>query len=215
MAAGLLGKKLGMTQIFVEDGQAIPVTVIEAGPCHVMQVKTAARDGYDAVQLGFGDRKRKTATKPASGHARKAKVEPKRFMREIRTDGSEEYELGQALTVEVFRDAESVDVIGTTKGKGFQGVIKRHGFHGQRASHGASKVHRAPGSIGQASDPSRTFKGVKMPGQMGHVRRTIPNLAVVKVDVEKNLLLVRGGVPGPNGAYLIVRTRRTGKGEPS
>lgn len=211
MIGGLLGKKLGMTQVFGDNGAVVPVTVIQAGPCHVMQVKTKERDGYDAVQLGFDDRKRKNATKPQSGHARAAKAEPKKFMREVRTHGAQELGLGQTVTVDIFENVPSVDVVGTSKGKGFQGVMKRHNFHGQRASHGASKVHRAPGSIGQASDPARVFKGVGMPGHMGHVRRTVQNLEVVSVDAEKNLLLVKGAVPGPNGGYLVVKSRLTGK----
>ncbi len=211
MIGELLGKKLGMTQIFTEDGTLVPVTVIQAGPCHVMQVKTKGRDGYDAVQFGFDDRKRKNATKPESGHARAAKTEPKRFMREVRADGTEKLEPGQTVTVELFKDTQSVDVIGTTKGKGFQGVMKRHGFHGHPASHGASKVHRAPGSIGGATDPARVFKGTRMAGHMGHRRWTVQNLKVINVDPEKNVLLVKGSVPGPNGGYLIVRSRRRRK----
>ena len=213
MISGLLGKKLGMTQVFEEDGALVPVTVIQAGPCHVMQVKTQEADGYSAVQLGFEDRRRKNATKPASGHARKARTEPKRFIREIRTDAGEALALGQTVTVEILKDSQSVDVTGTSKGKGFQGVMRRHGFHGHPASHGASKVHRAPGSIGQAAYPARVFKGVGMPGHMGNARCTVQNLKVVNVDVEKNLLLVEGAVPGHNGSYLIVRSRRPKKGK--
>jgi len=207
MPGGLLGKKLGMTQIFAEDGTLVPVTVIQAGPCRVMQVKTRDSDGYSALQLGFDDRKRKNATKPESGHARKAGIEPKHFVREVRTDEPEKFQLGQTVTVEIFEDADSVDVVGTSKGKGFQGSIKRHKFRGQPASHGASKIHRAPGSIGGASDPARVFKGTRMPGHMGNVRKTVQNLQVVSVDAEKNLLLVKGAVPGPRGGYLILRPR--------
>jgi len=210
MIGGLLGKKLGMTQLYAEDGKLVPVTVIQAGPCHVMQVKTIARDGYSAVQLGFEDRKRKNATKPESGHAKAAKTEPKRFIREFRCETDADVELGQAINVEVLNDVESVDVIGNTKGKGFQGSIKRHGFRGMPASHGASGVHRSPGSIGGASDPARVFKGTRMPGHMGNARKTALNLRVVSLDAEKNLLLVRGAVPGPNGSYVIVRTHREG-----
>jgi len=208
MVGGLLGKKLGMTQVFGEDGVVTSVTVIEAGPCHVMQVKTDERDGYTALQLGLDDKKRKNATKPESGHARAAKAEPKRFLREIRIEGSEEVQLGDVLTVAIFENAESVDVTGTSKGKGFQGVMKRHGFRGNTASHGASKDHRAPGSIGQSSDPSRVFKGMRMPGRMGNVRTTCRNLKVVLVDAERNLLLVKGAVPGPAGGYIIVRANK-------
>jgi len=210
MVAGLLGKKLGMTQVFDDDGVMAPVTVIQAGPCQVMQVKTRERDGYDAVQLGFDDKRRKRATKAESGHARAAKTEPKRFIREVPMVEGEEIALGQTLTVEALSDVSHVDVTGKSKGKGFQGVMKRHGFRGQPASHGASKVHRAPGSIGQASDPSRVFKGVRMPGHMGNVRKTVPHLAVVRIIPEENLLLVRGAVPGPNGGYLLVRPSRKG-----
>lgn len=204
MVSGLLGKKIGMTQVFAEGGAVVPVTVIQAGPCHVMQVKTPETDGYCAVQLGFDDRKRKNATKPECGHAREAKAEPKRFVREIRSVAPAAVKRGQVVTVEVFAGVDSVHVTGTSKGKGFQGVIKRHGFHGAGASHGVSHVHRSPGSIGQASDPSRVFKGVRMPGHMGNVRCTVRKLKVVKVDTEKNLLLVRGAVPGHNGSYVIV-----------
>ena len=208
MIGGLLGKKIGMTQIFSDDGTVTPVTVIQAGPCHVMQVKTAERDGYRALQLGLDDKKRKNATKPESGHARAAKAEPKRLLREVRASAEEAVELGQLLTVDIFENVASVDITGTTKGKGFQGVMKRHNFHGMPASHGASKVHRSPGAIGQCSDPSRVFKGTKMPGQMGACRKTVRNLDLVRVDTEQNLLLVKGAVPGPRGAYLIVKSRR-------
>lgn len=213
MISGLLGKKVGMTQVFTEGGAVVPVTVIEAGPCHVMQVKSPETDGYHAVQLGFEDRKRKNATKPECGHAREAKTEPKRFVREIRSSEPVEVERGQVVTVAVFDGVGRVTVTGTSKGKGFQGVIRRHGFHGLGASHGVSKVHRSPGSIGQASDPSRVFKGVRMPGQMGHVRRTVQNLEVVRVDAERNLLLVKGAVPGHNGSYLVVKAQAARRGK--
>jgi len=212
---GLLGKKIGMTQVFADDGTLVPVTVIQAGPCQVMQVKTRDRDGYDAVQFGFEDRKRKRATKPESGHARAANTEPKRFIREVPILGEDRPKLGQTVTVEIFKDVETVDVIGTSKGKGFQGAMKRHGFHGQPASHGASKIHRAPGSIGGATDPARVFKGTRMAGHMGNRRCTVKNLKVVSVDPERHVLLVRGAVPGPNGGYLIVRPAKRGmKREP-
>ena len=210
MIGGLLGKKLGMTQLYADDGMLVPVTVIQAGPCQVMQVKTMDRDGYNAIQLGFDDRKRKSASKPESGHARAANTEPKRFVREVTSEGNEDLDLGQTIGVDIFGAVKSVDVIGRSKGKGFQGSVKRHGFRGMPASHGASKVHRSPGSIGGASDPARVFKGTLMPGQMGNVRETVQNLKVVRVDTEKNLLLVRGAVPGPNGGYLIVRLCRRG-----
>ena len=210
MIGGLLGKKLGMTQLYTDDGTVVPVTAIQAGPCQIMQIKTEEHDGYSAIQIGFHDRKRKNATKPESGHARAAKTEPKYFIREIRSGEDEQLELGQTIGVDIFNDVESVDVIGRTKGKGFQGSIKRHGFHGHSASHGVSKVHRAPGSIGGASDPARVFKGTRMPGQMGNARHTAQNLKVVRIEPEKNLLLVRGSVPGPNGGYLIIRPSRKG-----
>ena len=212
MIGGLLGKKLGMTQIFADDGTMVPVTVIQAGPCQVMQVKTRQNDGYDAVQLGLDDRKRKGATKAESGHARAANTEPKRFIRELRVAGAEKIALGQTVTVEVFKDVQSVDVIGTTKGKGFQGGVKRYGFHGHPASHGASKDHRAPGSIGSNTDPGHTRRGTRMAGHMGNARCTAANLKVVRLDAEKNILLVRGAVPGPNGGYVILRSRLPRKG---
>ncbi len=212
MVGGLLGRKLGMTQTFAEDGSLVPVTVIEAGPCQIMQVKNRDRDGYDAVQIGFKDVKRKAATKPEQGHARKAKTEPKRFIREIRLGGPEEIELGQTLTADIFEGVATVDVTGTSKGKGFQGVMKRHGFKGLPGSHGASKVHRAPGSIGACAYPARVFKGTRMPGHMGRERKTVRNLTVLEVIKEKNLLLVRGQIPGPRGGYVIVRARRMQEG---
>lgn len=213
MIGGLLGKKIGMTQVFADNGEMVPVTVIQAGPCQVMQVKTIDKDGYSAVQLGMDDRRRKNATKPASGHARKANAEPKRFVREVPFDGAEAPELGAMVTVEMFKEEKSVNVIGTTKGRGFQGGMKRHGFHGRGASHGASKDHRAPGSIGSNTDPARVWPGTRMAGHMGNARCTVPNLKVVRVDSEKNLLLVEGAIPGFNGSYLIVRSRSLAKGK--
>ena len=213
MVAGLLGKKIGMTQFFADDGTLLPVTVIQAGPCHVMQVKSKVTDGYDAIQLGFDDRRRKSATKPESGHARAAKTEPKRFIREVAPLGAEKIELGQVITVNIFKDGEHVDVIGTTKGKGFQGGMKRYGFHGHPASHGASKDHRAPGSIGSNTDPGHTRRGTRMAGHMGNDRHTTANLKVVKVDAEKNLLLLKGAVPGAIGSYVVVRARLHGQGK--
>ncbi len=215
MVAGLLGKKLGMTQLFTDDGTLLPVTVILAGPCPVMQVKSKSTDGYDAVQLGFDDRRRKSATKPESGHARAAKTEPKRFIREVAPVGAEKIELGQVFTVNIFKDGERVDVIGTTKGKGFQGGMKRYGFHGHPASHGASKDHRAPGSIGSNTDPGHVRRGTRMAGHMGDARHTTTNLKVVKVDAEKNLMLLKGAVPGAVGSYVVVRSRLHGKGKRS
>jgi len=213
MIGGLLGKKIGMTQIFTEDGTMVPVTVIQAGPCHVLQVKTKANDGYDAVQLGFDDRRRKNSTKPASGHAKKAKVEPKRFLREVGIDASDKFELGQALTVDLFKDAKSVDVIGTTIGKGYQGGMKRHNFGGHPASHGASKDHRAPGSIGSNTDPGTRGRAPAW-RPIGQHPFHHQELKVVKIDTEKNLLMLRGAVPGYGGAYVIVRSRLVQKGQP-
>ncbi len=205
MRVGLLGRKVGMTQIFEADGTAVPVTVLECGPCTVLQVRTTERDGYDAVQLGFADRRRKTATQAARGHARKVGAEPKRFVREIRQEGPTETREGAVMTVDVFQEVPRVDVIGTSKGRGFTGVIKRHGFKGLRATHGVKRMHRHPGSSGPSADPSRTRKGIRKPGQHGNARITVRNLKVVQVDSSNNLILVRGAVPGPNGGFLMVR----------
>jgi large subunit ribosomal protein L3 len=206
MLVGLLGRKVGMTQIFETDGTAVPVTVLECGPCTVLQIRTAERDGYHALQLGFDDKKRKSATQAERGHARKVDAEPKRYVREIRqetpADGVAE---GQTLTVEVFNEIKNVDVIGTSKGRGFTGVVKRHGFKGLRASHGVKRMHRHPGSSGPSADPARTRKGIKKPGQHGDARVTVRNLKVVRIDPTNNLLLIRGAVPGPNGGMLVVR----------
>src|SRR3954471_19383279 len=206
MNVGLLGRKVGMTQIYETDGTAIPVTVLECGPCTVLQVRTAERDGYHALQLGFSDKKRKSATQAERGHARKVDAEPKKFVREIRQEAAAEgVAEGQTLTVEVFNDIPRVDVIGTSKGRGFSGVMKRHGFKGLRATHGVKRMHRHPGSSGPSADPSHTRKGIKKPGQHGNARTTVRNLKVVRVDPTNNLLLVRGAVPGHNNAYVMVR----------
>jgi large subunit ribosomal protein L3 len=206
MQVGLLGRKVGMTQIFEPNGTAIPVTVLECGPCTVLQVRTAERDGYHALQLGFDDKKRKSATQAERGHAKKVAAEPKRYVREIRQDSaSEGVAEGQILTVEVFNEIKNVDVIGTSKGRGFTGVIKRHGFKGLRATHGVKRMHRHPGSSGPSADPSHTRKGIKKPGQHGNSRTTVKNLKVVRVDPTNNLLLIKGAVPGPNGGYLTIR----------
>jgi large subunit ribosomal protein L3 len=206
MKVGLLGRKVGMTQIYQEDGTVVPVTVLECGPCTVLQIRTPERDGYNALQLGFSDKKRKSATQPERGHARKANAEPKKFVREIRQDVPVEgVALGQTLTVEVFNEIKSVDVVGTSKGRGFAGVIKRHGFRGLRATHGVKRMHRHPGSSGPSADPSRTQKGIRKPGHHGVDRVTVRNLKVVRVDTQNNLLLIRGAVPGPNGGFLIIR----------
>ena len=206
MQVGLLGRKVGMTQIYETDGTAVPVTVLECGPCTVLQVRTAERDGYHAVQLGFVDKKRKSATQAERGHARKVDAEPKRFVREIRQEApAEGVNEGQTLTVEVFNEIPRVDVIGTSKGRGYSGVVKRHGFKGLRATHGVKRMHRHPGSSGPSADPSRTRKGIRKPGQYGNARTTVRNLKVVRIDPTNNLLLIRGAVPGPNGGFLMIR----------
>jgi large subunit ribosomal protein L3 len=205
MRVGLLGRKVGMTQIYQDDGTVVPVTVLECGPCTVLQVRTRERDGYDALQLGFVDKKRKSATQAERGHARKVNAEPKRYVREVRQDGPTDISEGQLLTVELFNEVGRVDVTGTSKGRGFAGVMKRHGFRGLRASHGVKRMHRHPGSSGPSADPSRTQKGVRKPGHFGHERISVRNLKVVRVDLPNNLLLIRGAVPGPNGGYLTIR----------
>lgn len=191
-----------MTQIFDDEGNAVPVTVIEAGPCPVVAVRTKDTHGYDAVQLGFGS-VRKT-NKPMAGHFARAGVPPQRILREFRDMDPSAFEVGSSVTVEIFSKGDKVHVSGKMKGRGFAGVMKRHGFHGHEASHG-SEWHRRPGSIGQAADPSRTFPGMRGPGHMGNVRRTVKNLTVVDVDPERNLLLVKGAVAGPIGGYLEIR----------
>lgn len=201
---GILGEKLGMTQIFTDDGRAVPVTVIKAGPCRVLQIKTLETDGYAAVQLGF--KARGEANRPMRGHFDKAGVEPVRHVVELRTDDAASYELGQEIKADVFQPGERTDVIGVSKGKGFAGVMKRHGFHGLRASHGTERKHRSPGAIGACATPSRVFRGTKMAGHMGHERVTVLNLEVVESDPERNLLLVKGAVPGPVGGLVMVRT---------
>ncbi len=203
MKAGLIGKKIGMTQIFWRDGSVVPVTLIEAGPCTVIQKKDKETDGYSAVQLGFGRIKGKNVTKPLKGHMEKADKGYFRALREFRTDSVGEYEVGQELKVDLFKVGDYVDIVGTTKGKGFAGVIKRHGFHGGRATHG-SMFHRAPGSIGASAYPARVFKGQKMPGQMGSRRKTTQRLEVVGVSPQNNLMMIKGAVPGSkNGVVLI------------
>ena len=202
--AGLIGKKIGMTRIFDEAGVQIPVTVIEAGPCAVVQVKSDESDGYNAIQLGFGAQKAKRASKAEVGHAAKAGLEAApRLMREFAADSGEEYEVGQQFTVDVFEAGDLVKVTGRSKGRGFQGVVKRHGFAGRPASHGHSQS-RTPGSMGPGTDPSRVIKGKKLPGRMGGTRTTIRNLQVVRVDGERNLLFVKGGVPGARNSYVLI-----------
>ena len=206
MQVGLLGRKVGMTQIFEENGTAVPITVVECGPCTVLQIRTMERDGYHAVQLGFDDKKRKSANQAERGHAKKTDSEPKRYVREIRQETPvENVAEGATLAVNVFDAIKQVDVTGTSKGRGFSGVIKRHGFKGLRATHGVKRMHRHPGSSGPSADPARTRKGIRKPGQYGNTRVTVKNLKVVRVDHENNLILLRGAVPGPNGGYLTVR----------
>jgi len=194
-----------MTQVYQDDGTVVPVTVLECGPCTVLQVRTEDRDGYHALQLGYNDKKRKSATQAERGHARKVNAEPKRYVREVRQDGPTDVSEGQTLTVEVFKTIAHVDVTGISKGRGFAGVMKRHGFRGLRATHGVKRMHRHPGSSGPSADPSRTLKGVRKPGQFGNAQTTVRNLEVVRIDPANNLLLIRGAVPGPNGGYLTVR----------
>jgi large subunit ribosomal protein L3 len=203
---GILGTKLGMTQIFDENSRVVPVTVIQAGPCTVTQLKSPERDGYAAVQLAYGDVKPRRVTKPVAGHFAKAGVEPRRHLVELRTADAGEYALGQELKADVFAEGERVDVVGVSKGKGMAGVMKRHGFKGLGASHGTERKHRSPGSVGACATPGRIFKGLRMAGHMGHERVTMLNLQVVKVDPERNLLLVRGAVPGPKRGLLMLRS---------
>jgi large subunit ribosomal protein L3 len=204
-ATGILGRKVGMTQIFTEQGSRVPVTVIEAGPCKVLQVKSNQTDGYFALQLGFGEAKEKNTTKPLVGHFEKAGSTPKRFVREIRLAAAPEEKQGDEVKVAIFEKIKYVDVTGISKGKGFAGVMKRHGFHGMPASHGCSKRHRSPGGLGRANSINKGVpKGKSMAGHMGDVRVTIQALQVVKIDSENNLLLVRGAVPGANGTFVIV-----------
>ncbi|MBO5413192.1 MAG: 50S ribosomal protein L3 [Clostridia bacterium] len=203
MKKALLGKKLGMTQIFDKDGKVIPVTVIEAGPCTVVQIKTKDADGYEAVQLGFGEVKANKVTKPKAGHFKKANVEPKKHLREFRLEEIS-YNVGDELKVDIFTAGEAVDITGTTKGKGFQGVIKRHGQSRGPMGHG-SMYHRRPGSMGPTSTPGRVFKGKRLPGHMGMEQVTIQNLEIVSVDLDKNVILVKGSVPGNKGAILKIK----------
>ena len=200
----ILGKKIGMTQIF-EDGKVVPVTVIEAGPNFVLQTKTTEKDGYVAIQVGFGEKKEKNTTKPLMGIFNKAGVKPQRFVRELRVESVEGYTLGQEIKVDVLGTTEFVDITGTSKGKGTAGVMKRHNFHGNRATHGVSRNHRLGGSIGNSSTPGEVYKGRKMAGRLGNDKVTVQNLKVVRVDAENNLLLVKGAVPGAKNGYLTIK----------
>lgn len=202
--SGILAKKIGMTQIF-EDGKFIPVTVVEAGPNFVLQKKTVENDGYTALQLGFDEKKEKNTTKPVMGIFKKVGVNPQRFVKELRVDSVEGYELGQEIKVDVLAGVEFVDITGTSKGKGTSGVMKRHGFGGNRASHGVSRNHRLGGSIGMSTWPGKVLKGKRMAGQYGNETVTVQNLKVVKVDAENNLLLIKGAVPGSKNSYIVVK----------
>jgi large subunit ribosomal protein L3 len=200
----ILGKKVGMTQVFTEQGEVVPVTVVESGEIVVVQKKTVEKDGYDAIQVGFGKVKPKNVTKPIKGHFEKAKLEPKKFLREFKVDNIDDYEVGQKIGVDVFQAGDKVDVIGTSKGKGFAGSIKRHGHHRGPMSHG-SKFHRLRGSLGASSYPAKVVKGTKAHGHMGHERVTVLNLEVIKVDVDKNAILLKGAIPGPKKGLVKIR----------
>ena len=203
---GVLGTKLGMTQVFDDDGKMVPVTVGSAGPCVVTAVRTPDSDGYAAVQLGYGEVDPRKVNRPEAGHFAKAGVTPRRYLAELRTDNASDYTLGQEVTAETFEAGELVDVTARSKGKGFAGVMKRHGFRGLGASHGTQRKHRAPGSIGGCATPGRVFKGLRMAGRMGGVRTTAPNLTLHGVDADRGLLLIKGAVPGPSGGLVLVRS---------
>ncbi len=207
---GILGTKLGMTQVFDENNRVVPVTVVQAGPNVVTQIRTTETDGYVAVQLAYGAIDPRKVNKPRTGHFDKAGTTPRRHLVELRTSDAGEYSLGQEITAEVFAAGALVDVVGTSKGKGTAGVMKRHGFHGLGASHGVQRKHRSPGSIGGCATPGRVFKGIKMAGRMGHERVTTQNLTVYRVDAERGLLLIKGAVPGPRGGLLLVKTPAKG-----
>jgi len=208
--SGVLGTKVGMTQVFDDSNRIVPVTVVKAGPCVVTQVRTTEKDGYVALQLAYGAIDPRKVNKPESGHFDKAGVTPRRHLVELRTSDAGEYELGQEITAEVFAPGAKVDVVGTSKGKGTAGVMKRHGFHGLGASHGTQRKHRSPGSIGGCATPGRVFKGLRMAGRMGHVRVTTQGLTVHRVDAERGLLLIKGAVPGPRGGLLFVKSAAKG-----
>ncbi|MFO7252054.1 MAG: 50S ribosomal protein L3 [Actinomycetes bacterium] len=203
---GVLGKKLGMTQVFDENNRVVPVTVVEAGPCVVTRVRTPERDGYSAIQLGYGQVDPRKVNKPLGDYLRKHNITPRRYFAEIRTDDAAEYQIGQEIRVDIFQPGQYVDVTGRSKGKGFAGVMKRHGFGGLAASHGTQRKHRSPGSIGACATPGRVFKGLRMAGRKGNARTTVQNLKVQAVDAEKGLILVKGAVPGPNGSLVLIRT---------
>ncbi|HEU5029622.1 50S ribosomal protein L3 [Spirillospora sp. NPDC000708] len=210
---GVLGEKLGMTQVFDDEGRIVPVTVVQAGPCVVTQLRTQEKDGYTAVQIGYGQIDPRKVNKPRTGHFEKAGVTPRRYLVELRSDDTTEFELGQEITAGVFEAGQKIDVTGTSKGKGTAGVMKRHGFKGLGASHGTQRKHRSPGSIGGCATPGRVFKGLRMAGRHGNARTTVQNLTVHAVDAEKNLLLIKGAVPGPNGGVVLVRDAVKGTGK--
>jgi len=203
---GVLGEKLGMTQVFDANNRIVPVTVVKAGPCVVTQVRSPEKDGYAAVQIAFGQVDPRKVTKPEAGHFAKAGVPPRRYLVEIRTGDAASYTVGQEITTEVFADGAKVDIVGTSKGKGYAGVMKRHNFKGLGAGHGVQRKHRSPGSIGACATPARVFKGTRMAGRMGAVRTTTLNLTVHAVDAERGLMLIKGAVPGPRGGMVLVRT---------
>jgi len=207
---GLLGEKLGMTQVWDENNRVVPVTVVKAGPCVVTQVKNPEQDGYSSVQIAFGAIDPRKVNKPASGHFAKAGVTPRRHLVELRTDDASDYSVGQELAVDTFEAGQTIDVVGTTKGKGYAGVMKRHGFHGVGASHGAHRNHRKPGSIGGCATPGRVFKGMRMAGRMGTNRQTTQNLTIHAIDAENGILLIKGAIPGPKGGLVLVRTSAKG-----
>ena len=207
---GLLGEKLGMTQVWDDNNKGVPVTVVKAGPCVVTQVKTPEQDGYSSVQIAFGAIDPRKVNKPASGHFAKAGVTPRRHLVELRTADASDYVVGQELSVDTFEVGQVIDVVGTTKGKGYAGVMKRHGFHGVGASHGAHKNHRKPGSIGACATPGRVFKGTRMAGRMGVARQSTQNLTIFSIDAVNGLILIKGAVPGPKGGLVLVRTSAKG-----
>jgi len=205
-AKGILGTKLGMTEIFTEDSRAVPVTVIQAGPCFVTQIRTTERDGYEAVQLAFSEARRGKTSKPLQGHFEAAGVPPQRHLVELRTETGTTFQPGQEIKADIFQPGEHADVVGVSRGKGFTGTMARHGFSGLSASHGTERKHRSPGSIGACATPSRVFKGMRMAGQSGNQRVTVLNLEVIEADPERNLLLLKGAVPGPMGGLVMIRS---------
>ncbi|NWF92590.1 MAG: 50S ribosomal protein L3 [Syntrophaceae bacterium] len=214
---GIIGRKLGMTQVFLEDGSAVPVTIVEAGPCRVIQKKTKEKDGYEAIQLGFLPKNSQRVNKPLSGHFKKAGTGPYSYTREFRVEGVEKFELGQEITVNLFKAGDVVDVTGLSKGRGFTGVIKRHGFHGSPGSHGTHEYFRHGGSVGSATYPHHVFKGLKMPGHHGNQRVTIQNIKVFDVKEDQNLILLRGGIPGSRNGLILIRgaTKKSKRANPS